>query len=333
VSKVIVPATIAQRYSLGRPHFEFVASRVRETVLSYCEKNGFAFVGRIKDVESVAEKLETGRFSKWSDIDDFYGCTIVVPTLKEEGGVVEFLKDVFQVVEIKFRGVTKKNPQIFRFDASGFIGKLKPRDSLDEATPSYQIAFEVQVCTAFEHAWATTTRSIAYKSDAVDWRRIRLAAQMKAAVEQLDGVIISFDALAPSIASHDWPETNAKALLEKGMNELIKDGFVPREVEPLSWMRFCESLWVVVQGSIGRRQQDQEAAASAALEAISSSAKTLGKDRFPRSITLLQFCLGELAKADMIARPIHRYVPLITLELRALYPSVEKLGDSFNLDA
>lgn len=277
--------------------------------------------------------METGRFSRWSEIDDFYGCTIVVPTLKEERGAVEFLQKGFQEVELKARGTSRKDPQIFRFDASRFVGRLKPTDTSDETSPSYNVAFEVQICTAFEHAWATTTRSIAYKSDAVDWRRIRLAAQMKAAVEQLDGVIMSFDALTPSIASHNWPETNAKALLEKGMKELINDGFVPREVEPLSWMRFCENLWAIVQGSIGRGEHNNEVATRLALDAISTSAKALEKDRFPRSITLLQFCLGELAKADVIARPIHRYVPLVTSELRTLYPSVEKLGHSFCLDS
>lgn len=44
----------------------------------------------------------------------------------------------------------------------------------------------------------------------VAWNRFRLLAQLKAAVEQLDILILSFEDTSLKIAKNSWPETQAK---------------------------------------------------------------------------------------------------------------------------
>ena len=86
---MIVPHRVSRRFRDVEPFLETVSATVRETVLGYCEKQGFAYVGRVKTLDSLAEKIETGRFGKWSDLDDLFGCAVVIPTLAEEDEVLK----------------------------------------------------------------------------------------------------------------------------------------------------------------------------------------------------------------------------------------------------
>lgn len=72
---MIYPSILERRYLEYLPFVEQVASRVKDTIINFCEKNGYASTYRIKTIESLAEKIETGRFEKWSDLDDLFGCT------------------------------------------------------------------------------------------------------------------------------------------------------------------------------------------------------------------------------------------------------------------
>ena len=65
-----MPQILMQRYGELHPLLVEVATRVKSTLASFCEKNGYAFVCRVKTAESLAEKIETGRFRRWSEIDD-----------------------------------------------------------------------------------------------------------------------------------------------------------------------------------------------------------------------------------------------------------------------
>jgi hypothetical protein len=96
----MIPPEITRRYSLMLPHLENVAKRVEERVLAFCKDHGFAYSGRTKSAESVAEKLKTGRYKKWSDLDDLFGCSIVIPTRADEQPVLSFLGEVF--IELHF---------------------------------------------------------------------------------------------------------------------------------------------------------------------------------------------------------------------------------------
>jgi hypothetical protein len=47
---------------------------------------------------------------------------------------------------------------------------------------------------------------LVYKSSGIDWKKLRLAAQIKAIVEQLDTMILAFEQISPAIQESDYPE-------------------------------------------------------------------------------------------------------------------------------
>lgn len=206
---MIVPLAVARKFDHLDGYTRYVGGVVRDIVLSYCEEHGYAFVSRYKALESLAEKIESGRYRRWSELDDTYAAAIVVPSLSLEPAVLSFLQKRFKQVTLHEQGTTKKAPDVFRFDATRFIGSLDSGIA-DRAPEIERIRFEIQVRSAFEHAWSVTTHALAYKSDDVDWRRLRLAAQLKASVEQLDMLVRAFDASVSSVTEFEWPNIAAR---------------------------------------------------------------------------------------------------------------------------
>lgn len=208
---MITPARILNKFRSAEPYLELVRARVRESLLVLCERDGFALVSRIKALESVCEKVETGRFASWNDIDDLF--TIVVPKLTDEVRVLAFLTETFDEIAIRRRGSTLKAPDTFRFDTTRFIGRLASPDR-ERTAPLFDVPFEIQIRSAFEHAWSVTTHALSYKSEDVSWSKLRLTAQLKAAVEQLDTLVAACNEATRSIDPSVWPEIQAKAELK-----------------------------------------------------------------------------------------------------------------------
>lgn len=329
---MIIPSAVARKHENVRPYLAIVEKLVKDILRTFAENEGFAFIGRLKETESVAEKIETGRFASWDMLDDLYACCVIVPILKDEGRALEFLRQHFRCTEVKQRGSTQKDPSIFRFDATRFIGSVDERLMPNATQHIREVRFEVQIRTAFEHAWSAATHSLAYKGGQVDWRRLRLAAQLKAAVEQLDSLITGYDEIIDTIAPQVWPEVEAKRRIESFFRERFNTGSLPSELEPYSWLRFCDNLFAVVLASKRGFVNDKMNATAVALAQISNELDSLPFAQIPRSISLLQFCLGALAKQDGLTRPLERYVPLITAELRDFYPEVTRLGNGFVVD-
>jgi len=99
----VITPELLRKSGLVAPYIKDAGDRVRDIVLSLCEESGFAYVGRFKAPDSLAEKIETGRFRAWSDLDDLFACSIVIPTLGSEGAVLSFLESRFLLIECKRR--------------------------------------------------------------------------------------------------------------------------------------------------------------------------------------------------------------------------------------
>lgn len=184
---MIIPAILIQKYESYRHVVEDVANKVKATLQNYCKKNGYAFISRIKTIESLAEKIETGRLKNWSEINDLFACTVIIPNLSHKPKVSTFCSSIFAIQSMKGPSTTQKAPEVFCFDALRIYAQLPKRDGLDDVLekPSiYDVIFEIQVKTAFEHAWAVSTHDLVYKGPDIDWQRQRLAAQIKASVEE-----------------------------------------------------------------------------------------------------------------------------------------------------
>lgn len=185
---MLYPSILERKYNEYIPFVKRVSETVKSTLVNFCESKGYAFTSRIKSVESLAEKIETGRFKKWSNLDDLFACTVIIPTLSHEEEVIQFCKNAFEINRTIKRGQNKKAPDVFRFDSTRIYAQIKRTQTLnvDNELSIYNIIFEIQIKSAFEHAWSVSTHDLVYKSSEIDWKKLRLAAQIKANVEQLD---------------------------------------------------------------------------------------------------------------------------------------------------
>lgn len=328
---MIIPPAVKQKHTLVERYVSEVAARVQDVMMALCHERGYAYLGRTKDPESLSEKIETGRFACWDDLEDLFACSVIVPSLSDEPFVLDRLRAAFVEVVCKQRGTTSKDPSVFRFDATRFVGRLRPESVPGASDEMLAVRFEVQVRSAFEHAWSVTTHALAYKSSSVDWRHLRLAAQLRASIEQLDQVVLGFEQTAGFIAEQDWPEVKARQRIRAFFASLVDRGVLPSEVVPNSWGRFSENLLALIRSSEEKRIDNLESCVQKVLGVIQAEVEATLHESFPRSISLLQFCIGAMAKQGILARPMRRFVPLITGELRDLYPDTKKLGAGFDL--
>ena len=188
-----VPAAAQRIFDFSRPAVKELERQIVTTVRTFSEDHEYLFVSRLKSLESFSEKLETGRFKSVSGVVDLFGCTVVVPTAAHEQTVIDFLNGVYICEDVRDRSSAQKAPDVFRFDATRYVGRFKPQPGVTYSPNIDKYLFEVQIRTIFEYAWSVVTHDLVYKADEIDWRRLRLAAQLKAAVEQIEMIIAAFE--------------------------------------------------------------------------------------------------------------------------------------------
>lgn len=312
---MIYPPILDRQYQQYHPLVEEVAKRVKSTMLNFCDNKGYALTSRIKTIESLAEKIETGRFKKWSELNDLFACTVIIPSLSQEQEVIEFCKNTFDVNKTVKRGQNKKSPDSFIFDSTRIYAQLRRAEDtdLDNFLSIFDILFEIQIKTAFEHAWAVSTHDLVYKSAEIDWKKLRLAAQIKATVEQLDTMIMAFEQIASTIQEHEYPEIKKKRQIAVATQKLFAQN-IPQEFQPKDMSRFCENLYGIL-AKAGKEDKIQEA-----IKCIREKVNSTPTDLIPRSISLLQYFLAILVEAEIIVLPLDKHCFHITEELITLYP-------------
>jgi len=324
---MIIPVALARRFAEYRPAAGEVARIVKSTLVNFCETNGYAFLSRLKTVESLAEKIETGRFRAWSNLDDLFACTIIVPTLAHEPRVIEFCRHAFAVQTMTKRGQTRKAPEVFRFDSTRISARLhSPAGAAVDNVSPYDVLFEIQVKSAFEHAWAVSTHDLVYKSSSVDWKRLRLAAQIKATVEQLDTLILAFDSALPHISENPWPEIDQKERIAESIRQFREAGLIPVECMPKDISRFVGNLYTLLN--------DSEAGNNVkpALQALREELSRTPSDLIPRSVSLFQYFFAVLVSRGVVKIPLRDYVSHVTPELECLFPNLGEVGPKFEYD-
>ncbi|MFZ1586813.1 MAG: hypothetical protein WAT40_18755, partial [Saprospiraceae bacterium] len=311
-------------YFFFKPHFEKVQEIVDQTLINYYSKNHFAYSSRIKELDSLAEKIESGRYNDWNSIDDFIGSVIIIPSIIYEPQILKFLESSFLKVEIKKRGSTLKSPDVFRFDATRFIGKLRPIDSVEIINT---INFEVQIRTAFEHAWSVTTHDLAYKSKTIDWKILRLAAQLKSSVEQLDMISLGAHDIKNSIQEHKWSETEMKRRICLTFEKLLEDKLIPDEIKPKDMSRFSENIYTLLKtnfNSINQKKWNSEL--TRILNVLEKQLEFFSSGDFPMSLSLYQLCYGILLKESYISEDTLSKVPFHKSDLfETIFPESKEL--------
>lgn len=329
---MIIASATRHRYDAIKDHLAFVQLAVRETLATYANPRGWAVLVRTKELDSLSEKIETGRFRNWTELNDLVAATLVVPTLAEEAEALSFLRKSFDEVETNLRGSSMKAPDAFRFDNTRFTGLLPRPEDIDPSEPVYSLRFEVQVRTAFEHAWSVATHSLTYKSGEISWERARLAAQLKASVEQLDLLIISFEDTSKKIFTSTWPEIDAKVSLVAFFKGRFEDGSIPVELRPKDWTRFSDNVYSMVRSASNTWKLKPKELADLVISGIGGELDSKVHE-VPMSISLVQYIFGTLFTAGLVKKPFKRYFPLITTELEDLFAITRGFEERFDYEA
>lgn len=312
-----VPSRINQAYSQALPAIEAVARYVTKTIRPWCDTNGYLFSGRSKTLDSLSEKIESGRYTGWSELDDLYACTIVVPTATHESDVISFLRRAFNEVELRMRNSTRKSPEVFRFDCTRFIGKIREVSALGLVPGAEYIKFEVQIPSAFEHAWSFVTHDLVYKSSDIDWRKARLGAQLKAAVEQIELIIAGFEANLDFVAQSSFPEVEAKQRIVTRFQDLISEGIISDSLVPQSWSRFADNVYSLVRSYA--RSTSAVYKVDPLLDGVETYIRSTGIARDLKSGSLFQVVVGAVSAGAVQGASLKEFVVLDSPELRTFY--------------
>lgn len=191
-----IEQSIRHRHKQKAEQFEDLEVEISKLFAEACQKRRWLFISRVKAEESYALKLLTGRYSDYS-IDDFLACTIVVPSLRHIAQAEELVLTSLDVLERKPGELTNLGPSDFRFDGIRMNCELKrahERRDLVEAN----LCFEIQVKTMLEYACDEATHDFSYKATEVSWAKQRLAAQIKALLNNVDLSILEMEQISAS---------------------------------------------------------------------------------------------------------------------------------------
>lgn len=203
------------------------------------------YFSRIKQLESFALKLETGRFSEAKSMEDFFACTIVVENLDQINKATELIRESFNIflTRPKDQKLTHKEPSSFQFDDLRLYATLIQKDFLPEE-PINKVKFEIQVKTFLQHAWSLATHDLIYKSNEINWSKERIAYQIKAMLEQAELTISGVNNLitVPEVLKDNYETTQQKKILNF-YNNFFKSEDLPKDV-----VRLCKNTQELLKG-------------------------------------------------------------------------------------
>jgi len=213
-------------YQASSIKYERLAAEVRETLKPRAEASGWFFLSRLKELESFALKIETGRVPDPRNMEDFYACTIVVPTILQIDDAEELVRSLFDFDERRppDDAATRKASSSFAFDDLRLYVKRRSLASGKDADLD-GIIFEVQIKTILQHAWSTATHDLIYKTDTVSWPRERIAYQVKAMLEHAEVAIAEASRLsdARAVAKKDDRTDNILRIIQQVESFWSKD--------------------------------------------------------------------------------------------------------------
>lgn len=196
---------------------------------------------RVKEADSVTQKLHTGEYSSISEIDDMIGLTVVVSHLSEVPKAINAVRSStgFVVSEDDRPRDSSLKPEDFRYHEPKMYVSLKNKHPDNEQ--DFGTYCEVQFTTTLQYALNKATHDFAYKSRDVNlWSNSRLVAQMRGMLELVDQIIDDLEStpLPEPITSIGRHEDRAK------ISELIVSQFDEDEIKDLRRATITTEKWL-----------------------------------------------------------------------------------------
>jgi len=177
------------------------------------------YESRVKELQSFALKIESGRFNNPQALEDFFACTVVVANATEIEEAEKLIGENFAVKERRplRPNQTHKASYAFPFDDLRLYVSIEDKPAMPP-TDLTGVVFEVQIKTFLQHAWSIATHDLLYKTDDVNWSKERIAYQIKAMLEHAEVSIQEAEKLAAcgSLAKED----RQTAAIKKGITLL-----------------------------------------------------------------------------------------------------------------
>lgn len=234
-----IAKSIRDAYNDAVVEYQRLSDDVCAKVQPKVEDNNWFFIHRLKEQESFALKIETGRVDDPSRMDDFFACTIVVPTVLQISDAEEMLEAMYEVAVRRppEDEVTHKRASDFVFDDLRLYLKQPPSET-GRNNDLEGMTFEVQIKTILQYAWGIASHDLIYKTDNVSWPKERIAFQVKAMLEHAEIAIAEAGRLAdsPAISKKDRDTTSTLEIIQ------ALRGFFPGDRLPKDIKRLAESI-------------------------------------------------------------------------------------------
>jgi ppGpp synthetase/RelA/SpoT-type nucleotidyltranferase len=181
-----IPQSIRNCYQEIRPGYDKLKELADAKILGRKSRK-WHYESRIKELESFALKLETGREAHPRRSEDMFGCMLVVENHSKIPEAAEFVSKLFKE-ESRRPPEAKKtslNSHSFAFEDLRIYAAWVDDDTLPP-TIANGLLFELQIKTFLQHAWGIATHDLIYKTDEADWGSSRVAYQVKAMLENAE---------------------------------------------------------------------------------------------------------------------------------------------------
>lgn len=210
-----------------------------DRIMNALKDRRWHYESRVKDLESFALKVETGRYDAPDQVEDFFACTLVVENLDSMSKAERLVRRRFKFHERrpKRNDLTSKPSDSFRFDDTRLYVRWKD-DPAIRPTGLDGLLFEVQFKTFLAHAWSVATHELTYKTDEKSWPKERIAFQIKAMLEHAEISIQEAKKLSKSTSLKKTDELSKRiSTIIKLINELW-----PAEALPYDKKRLAENI-------------------------------------------------------------------------------------------
>ena len=181
-----IPQSVRNCYSEICPPYEILKSLV-DAKIGGKKSPKWHYESRVKELESYAIKLETGREPYPRRPEDLFACTVVVENHSKIPETAQLMASLFHEEYRRPRAANKTAlySHSFAFEDLRIYAAWADDDSLPP-TPANGLLFEIQIKTFLQHAWGIATHDLIYKTDEASWGSSRVAYQVKAMLENAE---------------------------------------------------------------------------------------------------------------------------------------------------
>lgn len=239
-----ISKSLRDAHAAAKEKYDRLAEEVKVTLKSAAEDRGWFFTCRVKELESFALKVETGRVPDINTMEDFLGCTIVVPNALALPAAEELVRSLYDPLKRRppSDDATHKASSSFVFDdIRQYVARRSLGNGRNEDLSG--LPFEIQIRTVLQYAWGIATHDLVYKADTVSWSMERIAFQVKAMLEHAEIAIAEAPSLAKArpVAKEDMATARLSLVLEQ------VSAFWPADQLPFDIKRLATSIGDLLQ--------------------------------------------------------------------------------------